>query len=175
MRTASTALGRGPDGGLLVPCGGGGTGTAALMTGHSRATEEVQTALHRLLGDAGLASGDQARASYCVDRRSEFGAPALAVARPKTADQVAAMVRLCAQRSIAIVPLGGDTSLAGGAVPIAGLARIVPDLSRMNAIRSVDPIGMTMTYKQPARLELMQTIKQALEPHAILNPGKILG
>lgn len=85
------------------------------------------------------------------------------------------MVRLCAQRSIAIVPQGGDTSLAGGAVPIAGLAQIVPDLSRMNAIRSVDPIGMTMTYKQPAQLELMQTIKEALDPHAILNPGKILG
>lgn len=144
------------------------------MTGDSRATEEVQTALHRLLGDAGLAS-NQAMASYCVDRRSEFGAPALAVARPKTADQVAAMVRLCAQRSIAILPQCGNTSLAGGAVPIAGRAQIVPDLSRMNAIRSVDLIGMTMTYKQPAQLELMQTIKQAPDPHAIINPGKIQG
>ena len=145
------------------------------MTGHSRAADEVQTALHRLLGDAGLVSGDQAMAPYCVDRRSESGAPALAVARPKTADQVAAMVRLCAQRSIAILPQCGNTSLAGGAVPIAGLAQIVLNLSRMNAIRSVDPIGMTMTCKQPAQLELMQTVKQALDPHAILNPGKILG
>lgn len=120
------------------------------MTGYSRAADEVQTTRHWLQGDAGLVSGDQGIAPYCVDRRGEFGAPALTVARPKTADQVAAMVRLCAQRSIAIVPQGGDSSLAGGAVPTAGRARIVPDLSRMNAIRSVDPIGMTMTYRQAA-------------------------
>jgi len=120
------------------------------MTGYSRGADEVQTALHRLLGDAGLVSGDQAMAPYCVDLRSESGAPALPVARPKTADQVAAMVRFCAQRSIAIVPQCGNTSLAGGAVPIAGRARIVPDLSRTDTIRSVDPIGATMTYRQAA-------------------------
>lgn len=142
------------------------------MTGYSRAADEVQTTRHWLQGDAGLVSGDQGIAPYCVDRRGEFGAPALTVARPKTADQVAAMVRLCAQRSIAIVPQGGDTSLAGGAVPTAGRARIVPDLSRMNAIRSVDLIGMTMTYKQPAQLELMQTDQASAGPARHPQPGQ---
>lgn len=137
------------------------------MTSHSRIDDEMLTALHQLLGDAGLVSGDPAMAPYCVDWRGEFGAPALAVARPKTADQVAALVRLCAERSIAIVPQGGNTSLAGGAVPIAGQAQIVLNLSRMNAIRSIDPIGMTMTVEAGAVLE---TVQEAAREHDLLFP-----
>ncbi|SEG79229.1 FAD-binding oxidoreductase [Bosea lathyri] len=109
-------------------------------------------ALHSILSDAGLVLGDEAMSPYCVDWRGEFGAPALAVARPKTVDQVSAVVRLCAERGIAIVPQGGNTSLAGGAVPITGPAQIVMNLSRMNAIRSIDPVGMTLTVEAGAVL-----------------------
>ena len=131
------------------------------------ANGDVLASLRQILGDAGLIAGDEAMSPYCTDWRREFGAPALAVARPRTVEQVSAVVRLCGGRGIAIVPQGGNTSLAGGAVPIAGRAQIVLSLSRMNAIRCVDPVGMTMTVEAGAVLENVQA---AAREHNLLFP-----
>jgi len=138
-----------------------------MVTTLPNANSDVLAALHPILGDAGLIVGDEAMSPYCIDWRGEFGAPALAVARPKTVEQVSAVVRLCDGRGIAIVPQGGNTSLAGGAVPIAGRTQIVLSLSRMNAIRCVDPVGMTMTVEAGAVLE---NVQEAAREHDLLFP-----
>ncbi len=65
------------------------------------------------------------------------GAPD-AVVLPRTAEQVAAVVAWCYERDVAIVPRGGGTGFAGGAVPVSG--GVVVDLARMVRIRSFDPL-----------------------------------
>ena len=125
------------------------------------------TTLQALVGDAGLISDKDGMAPCTRDWRGEFGAPAVAVVRPKTVDQVGAVVRLCADRNVAIVPQGGNTSLAGGAVPIPGRSQIVLSLSRMNAIRSIDPIGMTMAVEAGA---IVQTVQEAAIEHDLIFP-----
>ncbi len=83
---------------------------------------------------------------YVTDWRRMFGGPALAAVRPADTAQVAAVVRACAAAGVGIIAQGGNTGLAGGAVPIAGREgpQIVLSLARMTAIRDVDPVGMTM-------------------------------
>ena len=44
----------------------------------------------------------------------------LALVRPRSTDEVVAVLRLCHQHRVAVVPQGGLTGLAGGAVPVAG-------------------------------------------------------
>jgi FAD/FMN-containing dehydrogenase len=34
--------------------------------------------------------------------------------------------------------------------------------------------GELVRYKNPVAIELMRTIKQAVDPHGIMNPGKVL-
>ena len=61
-----------------------------------------------------------------------------AVVVPATAEQVTAVVAWCYERDIAIVPRGGGSGFAGGAVPING--GVVVDLRRMTRVRSFDPL-----------------------------------
>ncbi len=58
-------------------------------------------------------------APYLTDERNRFTGSALAVVSPGSTNEVAAIVKLCAARGVAVVPQGGNTSLCGGATPLA--------------------------------------------------------
>ena len=60
-----------------------------------------------------------------------------AVALPGSAEQVAEVVAWCYERELAIVPRGGGSGYAGGAVPLDG--GVVLALDRLNGVRSFDP------------------------------------
>ena len=60
-----------------------------------------------------------------------------AVAEPRTADGAAAVMRWCYEHDVPIVPRGGGTGYAGGAVPTEG--GVVVSLARMTAIRAFEP------------------------------------
>jgi FAD/FMN-containing dehydrogenase len=100
-----------------------------------------------IVGGDALLSGAAAQA-YCCDWRGRFEGDALAVVFPADTAQVGAVVRLCAAQGIAIVPQGGNTSLCGGAVPLADAhSQIILNLSRMNRIREVDATNYTLTVE----------------------------
>ena len=63
---------------------------------------------------------------------------------PSSTEEVAAVVRACAAAGVAIVPQGGNTGLCGGAVPDDSGDQIILNLSRMNRIRSVDPLDFSI-------------------------------
>ena len=60
-----------------------------------------------------------------------------AVVLPGSAEEVAAVVRFACERQIALVPRGGGTGLAGGAVPVGG--GVVVSLERLRAIHELSP------------------------------------
>ncbi len=60
-----------------------------------------------------------------------------AVALPGTAQQVADVVRWCYDHDVAVIPRGGGTGLAGGAVPTDG--GVVVSLERLRSVRSLQP------------------------------------
>jgi glycolate oxidase subunit GlcD len=61
-----------------------------------------------------------------------------AIVLPGTAEEAARVVRWCYEREVAIVPRGGGTGFAGGAVPIGG--GVVVALERLARVRSFDPL-----------------------------------
>ena len=66
-----------------------------------------------------------------------------AVLTPGNEDEIAAILRLCAQRSIAVVPFGGGTSVVGGLDPLRGQFKAVIslDLRRLDALYNLDEIS----------------------------------
>ncbi len=66
-----------------------------------------------------------------------------AVLLPGNDEEVAAILRFCADRSIAIVPFGGGTTVVGGVDPIRGdfKAVISLDLRRLDQLHSLDEVS----------------------------------
>ncbi len=72
----------------------------------------------------------------------EAGLP-LAVALPETTEEVAALVRLCGEHDVPIVPRGAGTGLSGGAAGLEGALTIA--FTRMNRILEIDHANLTVT------------------------------
>jgi glycolate oxidase subunit GlcD len=79
-------------------------------------------------------------AAYLSDETEARGVSgrADAIALPRTADEVAEVVAWCYERGVAIVPRGGGTGYAAGAVPLDG--GVVLALERLDRVRSFDPL-----------------------------------
>ncbi|MBC6406967.1 MAG: FAD-binding protein [Rhodobacteraceae bacterium] len=73
---------------------------------------------------------------YECDALTAYRCPPLAVVLPETTEQVAAVLRLCHQEHVPVVPRGSGTSLAGGAMPTRDA--VVLGVSRMNRVLEVD-------------------------------------
>jgi len=102
-------------------------------------------AFKRLLGDAAVLTQDEDLEGLIEDWRGRYRAPALCAVLPANTQQVAAVVRLCAEHGVPVLPQGGNTSLCGGAVPSAeGKPPVIVALTRMRRIRSIDPVNNTM-------------------------------
>ncbi|MFN5353768.1 MAG: FAD-binding oxidoreductase [Burkholderiaceae bacterium] len=118
------------------------------------------------MGALNVLTGDD-MAGYLTDWRRRFTGHARAVLRPASTDEVAALVQLCAQHHVPIVPQGGNTGLVLGSVPDQSGTAVVLSLSRLNRIRAVDPINDTLTAEAGCTLHQVQ---QAAEVHDRLFP-----
>ena len=101
--------------------------------------------LHAALGPPGLLTDPADYAGALVDHLGVLHGNALALARPSSVEEVQAVVRLCADHDVAVVPQGGNTSYCGGATPPTDRPALVLSLSRLNRVRAVDPVGFTLT------------------------------
>ncbi|MBV9812790.1 MAG: FAD-binding oxidoreductase, partial [Acetobacteraceae bacterium] len=95
-------------------------------------------------------------AAYAEDWRRLYRGHPCAVARPASVAEVAAVVRLCAVHGAPIVPQGGNTSMVGGAVPSETGRDVVVSLARLNRVRAVDPLDLTLTLDAGVTLKAAQ-------------------
>lgn len=109
-----------------------------------------------LLGPAGVLTAPADIAPALADWRSLYQGRAMAVLRPADTAQVAECVKLCAAAGIPIVPQGGNTSMVGGATPSEDGGSVVLSLARLNRIRDIDPVDMTMTAEAGVVLKTAQ-------------------
>ena len=123
---------------------------------------DLLSRLKQALGPKGVLTDASDMEAYAIDWRKLFPGKPLAVVRPANTQEVAAVVSLCKHYGTALVPQGGNTGLAGGAVPDGSGREIVLSLSRMNALRSVDPIGMTLEAEAGLVLKAAQDAAEAV-------------
>jgi len=98
----------------------------------SNAEQLTATLISALGRDHVLTDPDQ-MASYLGDWTGRWRGQAALVVRPGSTAEVVAVVRACAAAGVAMVPQGGNTSLAGGSVPAGPGARPSPTLDSVPA------------------------------------------
>lgn len=126
----------------------------------------VLHALRAIVGEAHvLTEGDLT--AYEQDWRKRERGRALAVVRPATTAEVAAVVKCCAAAGVSMVPQGGNTGMVVGSTPDASGSQVVLSLQRMNRIRGVDGANLTVTVEAGC---VLQTLQEACETQGFLFP-----
>ena len=112
--------------------------------------------LNAICGQKYVLSSAEDKAPHLTDWRGHYSGDAIAVVKPQSTAEVAALVRLCQDHQVAIVPQGGNTSLCGGATPDASGNAIVISMVRMDRIRHFDRPSQSITVDAGCILEKIQ-------------------
>ena len=122
--------------------------------------------LRTIVGDVGLLTDPADTAAYAEDWRRLYQGHTPAVVRPASTAELSAVVAACSRAGVAMVPLGGNTSMVGGATPSGTGDEIVISLARMNRVRAIDPVDLTVTLEAGVTLKAAQNA--ALEAGCML-------
>jgi FAD/FMN-containing dehydrogenase len=104
--------------------------------------------LGAVLGARGLLTDPSEMAPHVTDFRGRMTGQAQAVALPATTEEASAVMRLASECEVPVFPLGGNTGLCFGAVPVSTGNRpagLVVGLSRMNRMRGLDRAANVLT------------------------------
>jgi alkyldihydroxyacetonephosphate synthase len=115
----------------------------------ARLAEPIARALAAAVGDEQVRADHRTRARHALGRSTldllalRSGAPLAApdlVVTPASHDEILAILRLCTEHRVAVVPFGGGTSVVGGVTPDAGgfAGSVALDLRRLDSLKALD-------------------------------------
>ena len=130
-------------------------------------SEELISALRSIVGDSGLKTGGDETTPFLTDWHGQYQGRSLAVVMPDTTEQVSQVMALADRHDIAVVPQGGNTGFMGGATPDDTGHSILLSLRRMNRIREIDQVNMSMTVEAGC---VLQSLHEATEQKGLYFP-----
>jgi glycolate oxidase len=92
--------------------------------------------LRAVLSPDGVIDAPEELRAYECDALTAYRCPPLAAVLPRTTEEVSAVLRVCWEEGVPVVPRGSGTSLAGGAMPTAD--SVILGVARMNAVVETD-------------------------------------
>lgn len=100
---------------------------------------ELIEGLVRALGAENLITDEDGRRAYETDALTAYRRVPLAVALPRSTEEVSKVLRYCHENRLKVVPRGAGTSLCGGALP--GEDTVVVCVSKMNSVLEIDYVN----------------------------------
>ena len=96
----------------------------------------IAARLRAALGPRGVIDDPIELRAYECDGLSAYRCPPLCAVLPSSTEQVAAVMKICHEEGVPVVPRGAGTSLAGGALPTADA--VLLGVARMNRVLETD-------------------------------------
>ena len=116
-------------------------------------SSEFLSAAKKLLGDKGWRMDAESLEDVSTPWRGTYRGHTPFLALPASTQEVSALVKLCAEHSVAITPQGGNTGLVDAGTPHG---EITISLRRMQTVRAVDPFNNSMIIEAGAPLVIAQ-------------------
>lgn len=116
--------------------------------------DDIIARLRGVLPPDAVIDSPEALRVYECDALAAYRCPPLAAVLPRTTAEVAAVLRICHEECVPMIPRGAGTSLAGGSMPTADA--VVIGISRMNAVLDTDYPNRTIKV-QAGRTNLSVT------------------
>lgn len=123
--------------------------------------------LHAILDPSAIVTDPEVMAPHLTDWRGKHRGQAFALLRPRSVEEVSAILRWASATRTPVVPQGGNTGLSGGATPDASGDAVVLSLTRLNRIRAIDIEGDTLTAEAGC---ILADIQQAAAANDRLFP-----
>ncbi len=130
------------------------------MTAPAPIPAAVLSRLKAALGDGGWSTDADRIAPKLVEWRGRWRGTTPLLLLPWTVEQVAAVVRVCAETGTPIIPQGGNTGLVAGQIP---QGEVLLSLERMNAIRDVETLDDVLVAEAGATLASVQAAAAAAD------------
>ena len=134
-------------------------------------SDALRAELRALLGADCVLTAEADTAPFLVDHRQLYRGRALAVALPRSVEQVARVVGWCNQQRLGLVPQGGNTGYCGGATPDESGRQLLLSLRRLNRIRAIDADNFSITAESGCVLASVQQAADGLERFFPLSLG----
>ena len=114
--------------------------------------------LKKIVGPANLYTSAEEMVVYSYDATQRESLP-WAVARPGSAQEVAALMKVANREIFPVVPRGAGSGMSGGSVPVKG--GLVLSLERMNRILEIDEKNMQVVVEPGVvSADLQETLKK---------------
>ena len=108
-------------------------------------TFELLAAIKNIVGDDYVLTSDADKEKYSHDETEDLHFYPQVVAKPKNAQEVSALLKLCNQNFIPVTPRGAGTGLSGGALPVNQGLLIA--MERFNKIIEIDEQNLQATVE----------------------------
>jgi FAD/FMN-containing dehydrogenase len=105
---------------------------------------EVLAALKAAAGNGGWTEDPSDIAPWLTEWRNRWSGNTPLMLTPRSTEEVARLVTICAEHRVAVVPQGGNTGLVGGQIPYG---EVLLSTRKLRAVRDVTPLDDAMTVE----------------------------
>lgn len=117
-------------------------------------SEDVVSQLEAIVGKEYVFLDDTSRFDYSHDKTKEYSFLPDIVLKPRTPEEISAILKLCNAHKIPVTPRGGGTGLTGGALAIN--KGLVVSMERFNSILHIDELNLQATVEPGVITEVFQ-------------------
>ena len=134
---------------------------------HSKLTFQHIESFKKIVGESYVMADEESLQHYSHDETETLSFLPEIVIKPRTAEEISSIMKICNRDRIPVTPRGGGTGLSGGALPHLG--GVLLSMERMNTILQIDERNLQVTTEPGVITEVLQdAVKVAMPPNAPL-------
>ncbi len=121
---------------------------------NSSLTSEHIAAFKQIVGENYVFADEESLFHYASDQTENLHYPPEVVIKPRTAEEISEILKICNTHRIPVTPRGAGTGLSGGA--LAHLGGVLLSTERMNSILEIDERNLQVTTEPGVITEVLQ-------------------